>query len=355
MLYTTVFAVLAAAGVSAVPIAEISQVHGPSTFSVGTIMKPNHVKNGKAAMARAHAKYGSTKFQKRQDGTIGANPDVEQGGDLEYTCKVLIGSTGQTLNLDFDTGSADLWVFSSLQPASQKSGHNIYTPSKSSSYKALSGYSWSISYGDGSGASGSVARDVVKIGATTVTNQAVELAKTVSSQFVSSFNDGLVGLAFSSINTVSPTPQKTFFDNAKPNLQSPLFAAYLKHAAVGSYDFGYIDSTKYTGALTYAAVDNSQGFWAVDSASYKVGSQVYTNNDGQGIADTGTTLLLMGDDVVSRYYSKVSGATNDQTQGGYIFPCSATLPSFSIKIGSSYATIPGKLMNYAPVDSTGKS
>jgi hypothetical protein len=41
----------------------------------------------------------------------------------------------------------------------------------------------------------------VTIGGTTVQGQAVELAKKVSSTFVSDAADGLVGLAFSSINT----------------------------------------------------------------------------------------------------------------------------------------------------------
>ncbi len=59
----------------------------------------------------------------------------------------------------------------------------------------------SISYADGSGASGVVGTDTVTIGGTTVQGQAVELANQVSSTFVSDAADGLVGLAFSSINT----------------------------------------------------------------------------------------------------------------------------------------------------------
>lgn len=93
------------------------------------------------------------------------------------------------------------WVFSSLLPSSEQTGHNIYTPSESSSYQALSGYTWSIEYADGSSASGSVGTDTVTIGGTTVQGQAVELASEVSSTFVSDASDGLVGLAFSSINT----------------------------------------------------------------------------------------------------------------------------------------------------------
>lgn len=85
-------------------------------------------------------------------------------------------------------------------------------------------------------------------------------------------NDGLLGLAFSSINTVSPRRQATFFDTVKSDLDKPLFAVTLKHGAPGTYDFGYIDQKKFTGSLTYTDVDNSQGFWSFTADSYKVGN-----------------------------------------------------------------------------------
>jgi len=65
----------------------------------------------------------------------------------------------------------------------------------------LSGYSWNITYGDKSGASGTVGTDVVVVGGTSVSGQAVEIATQVSSEFVSDTANGLLGLAFSSINT----------------------------------------------------------------------------------------------------------------------------------------------------------
>lgn len=87
--------------------------------------------------------------------------------------------------------------------SSEQSGHSVYSPSTSG--KKLSGETWDISYGDGSGASGTVYADKVVVGGVTATSQAVEAATSVSAAFTEDVdNDGLLGLAFSSINTVSP-------------------------------------------------------------------------------------------------------------------------------------------------------
>ncbi|CZR62848.1 probable aspartic proteinase precursor [Phialocephala subalpina] len=350
MLSAIVLALAAAAQAAPAP-APASNVQGSTAFSAPAVHNANFIRNGTAAMLKAYAKHNlkpthempeafMAALAKRQDGSATAVPS----DGVEYLVSTVVG--GQTLDLDFDTGSADLWVFSSQLAASSRSGHAYYTSSKSSTYKALSGYTWDISYADGSGASGNVGLDTVQIGGTTVTNQAVELAKTVSSTFVSDASDGLVGLAFSSINTVSPQQQSTFFDNAQSSLDSPLFAAYLPFNADGAYDFGYTDSSKYTGSITYTSVDSSNGFWEYPSTSYKVGSTVHSLSGYTGISDTGTTLILMGDSAVTAYYNQVSGASYSSSQGGYIFPCSATLPTLSFKIGSTYATIPASLLNF---------
>jgi hypothetical protein len=93
-------------------------------------------------------------------------------------------------------------VFSTSLPSSQQTGHTLFDQSKSKNWKALSGYTWNITYADKTGASGTVGTDIVTVGGTSVTGQAVEIATQVSSQFVkSTANGGLLGLAFSSINT----------------------------------------------------------------------------------------------------------------------------------------------------------
>ena len=100
-----------------------------------------------------------------------------------------------------DSGSADLWVFSTALAENQTSGHTLYDPSKSLTSTALPGYNFSITYGDGSAASGIVGMDKVVIGGATVTQQAIEMATAVTQNFVDDTNlDGIMGLGFSNIN-----------------------------------------------------------------------------------------------------------------------------------------------------------
>lgn len=150
----------------------------------------------------------------------------------------------------------------------------------SSTFQLLQDATFSISYGDGSGAAGVVGTDTVNIGGATATKQAVELATAVSSQFIrDTANDGLVGLAFSQLNTVQPQPQTTFFDTIMPQLAMPLFSVDLKNDSTGTYQFGGIDNTKFTGQLATVPVQPG-GFWQVASPTFTVGNTVVQNQGG---------------------------------------------------------------------------
>ena len=185
-----------------------------------------------------------------------------------------------------------------------------------------------------------------------MTSQAVELAETLSAQFQQdAASDGLLGLAFDQLNTVTPTQQKTFFSNAKASLASPLFTADLKKGEPGSYDFGYIDTSKYTGSITYVNVNTANGFWEFTGNGYAIGSGSFISSSIDAIADTGTSLLYLPAAAVQAYYKGVSGAKLDSSQGGYTFPCSATLPSITLGIGSYKAVVPGAYVVYAPTSS----
>ncbi|KAG6124175.1 hypothetical protein E4U28_001691, partial [Claviceps purpurea] len=141
--------------------------------------------------------------------------------DIEYLTPVQIGTPPQTLDLLFDTGSSDLWVFSN---------DNGRGRGKSSTAKQLGGLTWEIQYGNGASPSGNVYQDVVAVGGLKVQEQAVQTAQKVSRDFTDdTMTSGLMGLAFTSINNVRPMQQKTFMDNAKHLLDAPLFTTDLKY------------------------------------------------------------------------------------------------------------------------------
>lgn len=262
------------------------------------------------------------------------------------------------------------WVFSSALSKQTIGQHSAFDPAKSKSFQAMQGATWSISYGDGSGAAGSVGMDVVEIGGATATRQAVELATAVSQSFAKDANnDGLVGLAFSKLNTIKPTKQTTFFDSVMPQLAMPVFSVDLKNDSTGTYQFGAIDMSKAQGPLTTIPVNAESGFWQVDSPTVTIGNQKVANQGGSpAIAgkffpiqfynqiliqpiDTGTSLLLVDPQVANAYYAKVQGATNNAQVGGFTYPCNAQLPDFGVAMGPSYtAMVPGNAITFAQVD-----
>jgi aspergillopepsin I len=78
-------------------------------FYVTQKLNTNFVANGPAAYAKAFLKYNKPMphdlaVATGNDGSVAAIPS--DGSDSEYLCPVSID--GQTLDLDFDTGSADL-------------------------------------------------------------------------------------------------------------------------------------------------------------------------------------------------------------------------------------------------------
>ncbi|EOA87041.1 uncharacterized protein SETTUDRAFT_135600 [Exserohilum turcica Et28A] len=285
-------------------------------------------------------------------GTVAANP---ANNAALFLSPVDVG--GQTLNLDFDSGSSDLWVFSTGLNKASIGQHAAFDPTKSTTFKKIDGAQFKISYGDGSGASGVVGTDDVTIGGVTAKAQTVELATAVSQSFVQDVNtDGLVGFGFSGLNTVSTngqkTPQKTFFATVMNNLDQPVFTADLNPDGSGVYEFGKIDSTKFTGQMAWVPVKAETGFWQFPSTKFAVGNQEFFNPQGSdAIADTGTSLLLVDQQVAEAFYSQVKGAQLNAQVGGFIFPCNTKLPDMSVAIGDSYmAKIPGSQLNFAPVD-----
>lgn len=123
---TTILA-FSAALAQAIPSEEEAQEHrafGSPRFSLPAVHNPHFVRNGTASLLKAYRKYGLTPagnlppaaanaLSKRQDSDTTASPG---DGGLEYLIPVKVG--GQLVNLDLDTGSADLYVATLYPPSS---------------------------------------------------------------------------------------------------------------------------------------------------------------------------------------------------------------------------------------------
>jgi hypothetical protein len=351
-------------------LAPLTLVAGHPTSSSGSQHSVQQVRNtkftrdGTRALIKAYRKYGVTlpasllsihdKKTRQRRAETGSATTIPVENDAEWLTPVQIGSPPKTFQMDFDTGSSDLWVYSAQAAAA--GGQTQYVEADSNTSKALNGASFQIQYGDGSAAAGHVVKDTVSIGGLAVSAQAVEVADEVTESFTQQQDlDGLLGLAFSSINTVQPQQQKTFFDSATAEHGTQLFTADLQQDAPGTYNFGFINQSAFTGDIAFTDIDSSAGFWNFSSTGFAVGNGSLSKTAITGIADTGTSLLLLPGDVNDAYYSQVQGAQLDQAAGGFTFPCDQQLPDFTFGVGNGSITIPGAFMNFAPLQGTAAS
>lgn len=213
----------------------------------------------------------------------------------------------------------------------------------------LSGERWRVKYGDGSGANGSVYIDRASIGPVGFDKQAIQVAEAISYDIArDNFFSGIIGMASSSANTVTPNKQLTFLDNIKDTLDYPVFTANLQKGQPGNYNFGYIDKSEFTGDIAFTPINIHTPFWEVDLTGYQLGDGSFTNEIITGIVDTGTSLMMWPQHIVDEYYSKLPGSYFDTHTGTMMFLCNLTLPDFQFGVGDTYrGFIPGHYLNYA--------
>ncbi|KAJ5041178.1 uncharacterized protein L3040_005729 [Drepanopeziza brunnea f. sp. 'multigermtubi'] len=298
-------------------------------------------------------------------------PVRDQQNENLYHCTVSIGTPPQTLVLHFDTASADSWVWSTelsknMQSAAKCNGHELFDSTKSSTFTKMRGSTWKITHGDHSAVSGIVGTDTVVLGGLEVTGQAIELAKSLSERVAPGVGDGILGLAFRSINTVTPKAVSTPVENMITQPDIPK-GAELCTAKIGSwcdadepddegagfYTFGYIDlpTVEASGQdIYYTPVDSSDGFWTVSSGSTIVNDTVVTKGGKTAIIDTGSPLTLVSDVVCQAIYGSIEGAVYDPQDQGWVFPSITTLdqlPTVSVAIGDKQFTINKEDLGFA--------
>ncbi|KAB5585606.1 aspartic peptidase domain-containing protein [Coniochaeta sp. 2T2.1] len=336
------------------------------SFLIPANRNPAVQRSGPRSKLRTLAKYGvdtseAEKALANNKGVIGEVAAYNQTEDREWLSPVSIGTPPQEVLLDFDTGSSDLWVFSSETKTrgAINGSRQIWNPNASSTAERQLGGRWQILYGDGSFASGSVWKDTVLLGNITIPDVIVESAITVSRSMVTDeVLSGLLGLAYAQPSQVYPD-SPTFLDVLTPLLDAPVFTVDLHWHANGQYEFGRIDGSKYHGELLYTPLVADSKYWELKFTGFNVGPSVeWLESRWPAIVDTGTTLMLLQDDLVDLYYKNATdaGAVYNSTVDGYVYPCGATLPDLHVGFDNGfYVSIPGKYLNYTDMGELGSS
>ncbi|CAE7092050.1 unnamed protein product [Rhizoctonia solani] len=258
---------------------------------------------------------GILSLEKRQK-----EPLIDENDEL-WAGNITIGTPGQSFLINFDTGSADLWVPSSSCTSRGCSPHDKYTSSESSTSSKKNG-TFRISYADGTAVSGPIYSDTVTVAGLSAVGQYFSPVTRESSSFSSDPSDGIMGLAFSSISSIgAPTFIENLYSQGK--ISAPTFGLRLASSGSELY-LGGADTSKYTGNITWALL-TSKTYWLTTGSSSIGGVIGYY---GAMIIDSGTTLIVGSTSSVKDWWAKVPGSKSCSifvcgALGYHTYPCSS--------------------------------
>ncbi|KAF8129279.1 aspartic peptidase domain-containing protein [Boletus edulis] len=251
--------------------------------------------------------------------------------------KILVGSPPVEYTVDFDTGSADLFLPSS-DCDNTCDGHTRYNPGKS--FSAVNMHrGFHLAYGSGD-VFGDEYTDTVTIGQFVAKSQRIGAALNYSTGFQADnfAPDGLMGMAFSDLSVWrANSVVQTLI--AEGQLSDLVFAFKLASSGSELY-IGGVNQSLYKGNVTYAPV-TVQAFWRINVDSLNANGQAISKNI-PAIVDTGTTLILGSTDAVRQFYSGLSATARDG--GLYTMPCNA-MPNVSVTIQGKLFAISAEAFN----------
>ncbi|OBZ87613.1 Mucorpepsin, partial [Choanephora cucurbitarum] len=294
----------------------------------------------------------------------------------QYLVDIKIGTPAQSFIVTLDTGSSDLWVPGSSCPSTE-CPNSVFYENQSSTFTSLN-TPFGLTYGIGS-VNGTYVTDTVSISDATVTSQQFGLA-TSTSNILTNTNtittamahtnytlhasvatstataNGILGLGYPRLTAASSAGSKAynpFVFNLVANgvISDPVFSIYLnrleKSGWVGEITFGGIDTSRFSGNLTYmnvvslastqtsrskrASFNTNNYYWMVGAQGISVTGSTNTstvsysfNSNSAFILDTGTTLTYLPTAMAKEVIEAVAGTngyTTDTSSGAYIISC----------------------------------
>ncbi|KAL7620139.1 hypothetical protein AAE478_009132 [Parahypoxylon ruwenzoriense] len=284
---------------------------------------------------------GRPKFTRRQEGTfeeIITNEKLRGG----YFASCQVGSPGQNLTLQLDTGSSDIWVPSSgasvCQTSSQNSGCTFgsFDESASDTFSVVSTNDFSISYVDGSHSRGDYVADTFEIGGAALKNMTMGLGLETDIPY------GLVGVGYALNEAIVAGSGSTseVYDNLPVLMQKEgliatnAYSLWLNDldASTGNILFGGIDMGKYKGELTRISIykdsrTNAFTSFIVALTSLQAASSSGTDSLSSSefpvhvVLDSGTTFSYLPTELAEQVWQEVGAGYNGDI-GLPLLPCS---------------------------------
>ena len=262
---------------------------------------------------------------KRSSGTGSVElTDVEH--EQLWTGKITVG--GQSFQIDFDTGSADLIVNpGGYNPDKSKSAHNT-------------GQHFRSSYADGTTSTGNIYQDEFQIAG--LTAQKVPVGHSVKT-FVENEqgNQGIAGLSFNSISSFPKQYSKSFFYALREQkaISQGVVQFNIKAGQGSQMYIGGQDQSKISGDVAWASVDPSKGFWSTEGQIN--GKKI------NAIVDTGSTIISAPTDQVRELFSSLHGVQAFQQEGSYFgaYDCNQNI-KLTFTFANKQFTLPKKLTSF---------
>lgn len=188
-------------------------------------------------------------------------------------------------------------------------------------------------------------------------NATIQSAKVIASIFEREPGlSGVLGLAKNLPSSIEP-PAPSFLQLLRKQLKRPVFTVDVRSNATGRFDFGHINTSLASDNITWLDTVPDSIHWDVefDLTAWTSGEKVWWYHKFTATIDTGTTLMFMPDALVSMYWLSVPSMEIDpRLSNAYTFLCSDAddLPDLQFKLPKTehIITIPGRYMNYGPIE-----
>uniref|UniRef100_A0A1D1ZJ02 Aspartic protease n=1 Tax=Anthurium amnicola TaxID=1678845 RepID=A0A1D1ZJ02_9ARAE len=294
------------------------------TFAIAIFLSVDALPHDKPNVHTIPLKPKSITRRRLSRRAIGSMPVDEEQPDVAYFGQITFGTgTSQNFDIQFDTGSGDLFVFGKGCDSPACDDKPKYDSSLDTSYSPIDGKDFSVEYADGTEAKGDSAKTTIVIAGISLEAQEFGEVNEITDDFEHPY-EGIMGMAFSDASdNEQTTPITNLINNNQ--LDNPQFSFMLGRDADQSpseLTVGGSNPDRYhADTLTFThVVDDNGGVWEIPIDNCVVDGEELNLEGRTGLIDTGSTRIILPPDDADEFYSNIPTAI-DNGDGTYALPC----------------------------------